>query len=121
MTEKELQALHALNNEYQRIYQKNPGTFLEKMSPEVLAVNLTENSIIIRFHSESWMSNPIGTVHGGIVAAMADIAMAGMGRILKETHRLGPTIHLNLEYLRPSPINQNVIVKAICRPPVYFP
>lgn len=114
MTAKEIQSVQALNHEYQRIYQKKPGTFLEQMSPEAVEVNLAEQTVTIRFRSEAWMRNPISTVHGGVVAAMADIAMAGMGRVLKETHRIGPTIQMNLEYLRSCPLDQNILVKATC-------
>lgn len=49
-----------------------------------------------------WMRNPMGWLHGGMVAALLDSAM-GIHAALYNGGTATPTVNLNLNYLYPTP------------------
>lgn len=114
MNDQERLALERLNREYQRIYEKKPGTFLERLAPEAVELDLTENVLVTRFQTAKWMRNPLGCVHGGVVAAMADVSMAAMARLLAGLSLVGPTVHLDINYLRPVPLKETIYTRTVC-------
>ena len=56
-----------------------PSELNLRFCPELESCDGTARSAIFRFHTYSWMSNPMGVTHGGIVTAILD-ASSGTGR-----------------------------------------
>ena len=67
-------------------------------------------TIELAFHTAPWMSNPAGVVHGGVVAILMDNGMGVACHALYKGHN--PTITMNINYLRPVPLNSTVVVRA---------
>lgn len=67
-------------------------------------------TIELAFDTKPWMANPMGVVHGGVVAILMD---NGMGVACHSLYKkANPTITMNLNYQRPVPLNATVIVRA---------
>lgn len=75
-------------------------------------VTVEEGKIEIQFTVEKYMLNPIGILHGGIMATMLDEVMGAacftLGRPVGYA-----TINMNVDYLSPAKIGEKVIAKGI--------
>lgn len=100
---------------YEELYHSNPGTFLEIMHPQIIAYDAQPPSLLLQFQMKPWMRNPRNTIHGGIIASMADISMGGLARLMLHAGAGLPTAELSVNYLRPVPFQQSVRVKSFCR------
>lgn len=67
-------------------------------------------SLQLAYHTMPWMTNPMGVVHGGIIAVMLDNSMGITCCCLDG--RPTPTINLNINYARPVPLNTTVVVRT---------
>lgn len=72
------------------------------LKPEAISVDSSINSVTIRLKSrpEFRRSEDETALHGGIVAALIDIA--GHAAVAVEINRMAPTIDLRIDYLRPA-------------------
>lgn len=111
LTEQELVA--AINRKLDHIHETIPGNFVATVDPRAVEADLEKNVAVIRFESKEWMRNPRNTVHGGMLATMADMAMCAMGRAIVEN--FGPTIQMGIEYMRPVPVGSVVFVRVHCK------
>ncbi|AQS60459.1 PaaI family thioesterase [Desulforamulus ferrireducens] len=53
--------------------------------------------------------NPHGTLHGGVLSTMADIAM---GLAVRTLGKLGVTVNLNLNYLAPGYLGEKIVARG---------
>lgn len=83
---------------------------MDWLKAQVIAVE--EGKIEIQFTVEKYMLNPIGILHGGIMATMLDEVMGAacftLGRPVGYA-----TINMNVDYLSPAKIGEKVIAKGI--------
>lgn len=78
------------------------------LPPELVCCDGADGSLVLAFHTQPWMSNPMGVLHGGLSAAMVDTAMGitcGCQR-----GQPTPTISMTLNYARPVPLNAAVYI-----------
>lgn len=68
-------------------------------------------SLLFSCHTDESMSNPLGTVHGGITAALVDTCM-GVTCTAQCGGTPTPTITMTINYARPVPLNTDVLVRA---------
>lgn len=68
--------------------------------------NLT---VELDYDTKSWMSNPMGVVHGGILASMLDTSMGLTCHGIYRTHT--PTISMNIHYARPVPLEKTIRIR----------
>ena len=84
-----------------------PGLGLDA---ELIRCDEENRTLELAFVTKPWMSNPMGMVHGGVVAILLD---NGMGVACHSLYkRPNPTITMNINYLRPVPLNATVMVRA---------
>lgn len=86
-------------------------SFNEKLSPQFVSCSLENRELVLRFRIESWMLNPAGNVHGGIIAAGCDVTMGMLFRYLRG-RETGVTVALNLRYMRGLPEEDSFTVQA---------
>ena len=83
----------------------------EKMEPVFAGCSAEAESLTLEFPVRQWMLNPGGTLHGGIIAAMLDMAMGLLARYWKQTTHL-MTSDMNVSFLRPVPAGARFTVTA---------
>lgn len=67
-------------------------------------------TVELEYDTKPWMSNPMGVVHGGILASMLDTSMGLTCHGIAQIHT--PTISMHIHYARPVPLNQTVRVRT---------
>ena len=84
-----------------------PNSYL---APRVVSCDGPRLQLELAFDTKSWMSNPMGIVHGGMTAVMLDTSM---GLVCWSLCSHGtPTISMTVNYTRPVPLNRTVHVRA---------
>lgn len=68
-------------------------------------------SLLFSCHTDASMSNPLGTVHGGITAALVDTCM-GVTCAAQCGGASTPTITMTVNYARPIPLDADLLVRA---------
>lgn len=80
------------------------------LCPRLVDCNGSTLTVELEYDTKSWMSNPMGVVHGGILASMLDTSMGLTCHGIVQIHT--PTISMNIHYARPVPLNQTVRVRT---------
>lgn len=81
-----------------------------RFCPALESCDGPSRSVLFRFHTYSWMSNPMGVTHGGIVTAILD---ASMGTLCTSFYqKRTPTITMTTNYCRPVPLDADVLVNV---------
>ena len=65
------------------MYNNYGGTIAERLKFEVVSCDEVNDTYVLKCHTEPWMCNHYGTLHGGICATIMDQAM-GYGLQLSE-------------------------------------
>ena len=105
------QQMLAIANDYQNYTVEEAAKSINAKLPyTIVDYSFEDKSITYRFQTEEWMQNPYGSVHGGLIATMVDLAMGVTTRSL--CGNFTPTINLSLSYLNPVPGKSGLIVKT---------
>ena len=67
--------------------------------------------ITLSFPLEDWQVNGLGTLHGGMVNTMMDLAMS-MAVYCFSRQTIPPTVSMTTNYLRPVPMEGSVEIRA---------
>ena len=67
-------------------------------------------SLTLRYQTKPWMANIWGVVHGGVVANLVDTCMGVTCAV--QCGVITPTITLTINYARPVPLDNRVIVRT---------
>ena len=78
-----------------------PDTISTMIQLEMVSADEEENEYVIKGHTQPWMTNFHGTLHGGICATFVDQAMGHMAFCLKPAPGITPTVDMNIKYHRP--------------------
>ncbi len=78
-----------------------PGSIGDILCFELLSCDETAGEYAFRCHTEFWMRNFNGTLHGGMSAAIVDQAMGFVAHCVKRGEGMAPAIELQLSYHRP--------------------
>ena len=84
-----------------------PGT---NLAPRFVACDAEQLRLELAYDTKSWMSNPMGVVHGGVIAILLDNSMGTLCKCLCQGST--PTISMTLNYPRPVPLNATVHTRA---------
>lgn len=87
----------------------SPSPFAKWLNGTVLAVD--ENSVEFQFEVRKEMTNPTGTLHGGVICGMFDDCI-GVNFMILGTEYFFPTINLNVEFFSPAKEGDTVLVKT---------
>jgi acyl-coenzyme A thioesterase 13 len=106
MENKRLQLLQSFIG---RPFSGSPSPFARWLNGTVVSVN--EKAVEFQFTVRKEMTNPAGTVHGGILSSMIDDCI-GVNFMILGLENFYPTINLNVDFFNPAFENQTVLVKT---------
>ena len=89
------------------------------LCPRLVSCNGPSLSVELEYDTKAWTSNPMGIVHGGVLALMLDNAM-GLTCYCIYGH-FTPTISMNLTYARPVALNETGGTTAQLQAQIYLP
>ena len=95
----------------QRVPVEAPNTFSGQMQPELIHCDEAAKTLTFAFETQSWMRNPSGAIHGGVIAeaiSMSINALAWYCAGMKQN----PCVSLQLCYPRPGLMGQRIYVQA---------
>lgn len=68
---------------------------------ELVLLDVTKGETTVKFAALEGLFNPMGSVQGGMLAAMLDDAMGMLAMVKLAGRSIATTIDLNVQYLRP--------------------
>ena len=89
-----------------------PGGMGDQMGLHIIDCDPESNSAV--FESAvppTWMRNPLGWLHGGMIASLLDSSM-GIHCAVYSGGAATPTINLNINYLRPTPADRPLYIRS---------
>ncbi|HEX9827563.1 MAG TPA: PaaI family thioesterase [Flavobacteriaceae bacterium] len=90
-------------------FSGSPSPFAKWLNGTVIFVN--DNSIEFQFEVRKEMTNPAGTLHGGVICGMFDDCI-GVNFMILGTEYFFPTINLNVEFFSAVKEGDTVTVKT---------
>jgi uncharacterized protein (TIGR00369 family) len=90
-----------------------PGSFNSQLVPTFLRCNFKESTMVYTYEAGSWMGNPVGNIHGGIIAAMLDTTMGSLTYYMAG-EKITPTITMKVDYVAPGKVGKRVYVGCKC-------
>lgn len=100
---------------YEEFYRSVPDGFSARLCAEIRELDMAARTIVVSFRTDANMANPMGTVHGGVIAGMADTAAGMLSKALIGDWKAGPTVSLTVNYLRPVALGSDIHVRARCQ------
>ncbi len=101
-----------LEKELRFINETMAHTLNGRMRAELHACSDDEKELTLRFPLLDWEVNGLGTLHGGMLNTMLDLAMSMVVYCFSRTS-IPPTISMTANYLRPVPMDGGyVLVRA---------
>ena len=111
MDEKLLSAEDWLREELVFINEKMAATLNGRLKAELDCCDEQRQELTLRFPLQDWQVNGLGTLHGGMISTMMDLAMS-MAVYCFSRQSIPPTITMTVNYLRPVPMDDGVLVRA---------
>jgi uncharacterized protein (TIGR00369 family) len=111
MDEKQISTAQWLKDEILFINDKMAATLNGRMKGAFVSCDDEKQEITLSFPLEDWEVNGLGTLHGGMASAMMDLVMS-MAVYAFSRQTIPPTISMTTNYLRPIPMEGNVLIKA---------
>ena len=91
--------------------RNDPPRIHEMMKKSFVACSEQERWITLSYEVEEWEQNPIGTMHGGLIATAIDSTCGILVRYLSGTLRT-PTVSMTINYLATVPVGERLLVTA---------
>lgn len=83
-----------------------------RLRAELESCSDAEKELTLRFPLQDWQVNGLGTLHGGMMNTMMDLAMS-MAVYCFSRRSIPPTVSMTANYLRPVPMDSGyVLVKT---------
>lgn len=111
MSEASLSTREWLLQELEFINGKMAHTLNGRMKAELESCSDEQQEITLRFPLQEWEVNGLGTLHGGMINTMMDLAMS-MAVYCFSRKSIPPTISMTANYLRPVPMEEYVFIRA---------
>lgn len=83
----------------------------DKMKKSFIACSEREKTLTLAYEVEEWELNPIGTMHGGLIATAIDTTCGMTVRYFSECLKT-PTVSMTVNYLKPVPEGERLLVTA---------
>ncbi len=87
----------------------SPSPFAHWLNGKIISVE--EKAVEFQFLVRKEMTNPVGMLHGGVIAGMIDDCM-GVNFFILGLEYFYPTINLNVEFFNAASEGETVIVKT---------
>lgn len=100
-----------LRDELIFINETMAATLNGRLKAELAACDEAAEELTLRFPLEGWQVNGLGTLHGGMISTMMDLAMS-MAVYCFSRQSIPPTVSMTVNYLRPVPMDDHVLVRA---------
>lgn len=73
---------------------------------------ITENSSEVEYTVREEMTNPVGTLHGGVIATMLDDAMGLLLNVASGAEGFYATVNLHLDYIGPARVGDVILASV---------
>lgn len=93
--------------------QNRKDTINAMLQMQLVSINSEEKKLVIKFTVSTWELNPYQTLHGGIISAMADVAM-GCVCYASSNAAATPTLQMSVSFIKAIKEGDEVLVEAIC-------
>jgi len=90
-------------------FSGSPSPIAKWLNGTVISVD--ENSVEFQFDVRKEMTNPAGTLHGGVISSMIDDCI-GVNFMILGLEYFYPTINLNVDFFNAASENDTVLVKT---------
>ncbi|MGM9615468.1 MAG: PaaI family thioesterase [Oscillospiraceae bacterium] len=80
-----------------------------RLKAELVSCSDAEKELTLRFPLQDWQVNGLGTLHGGMMNTMMDLAMS-MAVYCFSRRSIPPTISMTANYLRPVPMDGGYVL-----------
>ena len=100
-----------LREELQFINGTMAHTLNGRLMAELESVDDAARELTLRFPLQDWQVNGLGTLHGGIINTMMDLAMS-MVIYCYSRETIPPTVSMTTNYLRPVPMAGSVLIRT---------
>ncbi len=87
-----------------------PNSIGDQMHYSLLACDAERGECQMRCHTEPWMRNGPGTLHGGMCATVVDQAMGFIAYCIKRGEGTAPTVQMSTTYHRPLIAGEDVLI-----------
>ena len=111
MDVKELTTEAWLKDELHFINTDMAATLNGRLKAELVSCDDATQELVLQFPLQQWQVNGLGTLHGGIVNTMMDLAMS-MVVYCFSRQSIPPTISMTTNYLRPVPMEDYVLIRT---------
>lgn len=111
MDVKELTTEAWLKDELHFISTEMAATLNGRLKAELVSCDDATQELVLQFPLQQWQVNGLGTLHGGIVNTMMDLAMS-MVVYCFSRQSIPPTISMTTNYLRPVPMEDYVLIRT---------
>ncbi len=111
MDVKELTTEAWLKDELHFINTEMAATLNGRLKAELVSCDDATQELVLQFPLQQWQVNGLGTLHGGIVNTMMDLAMS-MVVYCFSRQSIPPTISMTTNYLRPVPMEDYVLIRT---------
>ncbi|GAB6158571.1 hypothetical protein JCM39194_17710 [Desulfotomaculum varum] len=88
----------------------NDNPFINLLQVEVTEMQPDTGQACLAITVSAKHLNPRGTLHGGVVASLCDIAM---GAALRTLGKVGVTVNLQINYLAPGYLGDRVVAQGV--------
>lgn len=102
---------HAFRKFFEDLKAEGGQQLNELLEAEFAFCSWEEKEVWLKTNPKPWMANPEGLMHGGIIASYMDYAM-GLICHYSIGERMTPTLHMNINYLRPVKIGKPIWIRA---------
>lgn len=90
-------------------FSGSPSPYAKWLNGTVISAD--ESSVEFQFEVRKEMTNPVGTIHGGVICGMFDDCI-GVNFMILGTENFFPTINLNVEFFSAVKEGDTVMVKT---------
>jgi uncharacterized protein (TIGR00369 family) len=81
--------------------------------PEFAECSCEDKTLCLSYYVQDWMRNYADVMHGGVISTVFDLTM-GLLSCYCSGSQLTPTTNITVNFLRPVPAGETLIVKASC-------
>jgi len=102
---------NTINEILKRINNGNAGDMCKKIALKFEDASLKDITFTSSIETGSWASNPNGTMHGGIIAAILDQSMGILSTCLAGG-KITPTVNMSIYYAKPAPLDKRIFIES---------
>ena len=90
---------------------QDQGTICGRLFPKPVCWDAERMELVAEFHTDEQMANPVGGLHGGMIAMIFDNALGTLAACFA-ADAFAPTATMNVEYLRPVPLGERLYLRG---------